>query len=122
MIELSAGMHLIKAELADTFAARMQGLMHRQRLGQNAGMLFLFDEPAIQCMWMRNTLVPLSVAFLDEAGTIINIADMQPHSEDSHCAVRPARYALEMNRGWFAERGIKSGARLRGIEKLAPRR
>jgi uncharacterized membrane protein (UPF0127 family) len=85
-------------------------------------MLFLFDEPAIQCMWMKNTLIPLSVAFLDEAGTIINIADMQPHSEDSHCAVRPARYALEMNRGWFAERGIKTGARLRGIERLAPRR
>jgi len=122
VIELSAGMHLIRAELADTFASRMQGLMHRQRLGQNAGMLFLFEEPAIQCMWMRNTLVPLSVAFLDEAGTIINIADMQPHSEDSHCAVRPARYALEMNRGWFGERGIKPGARLRGIEKLAPHR
>jgi len=122
VIELAAGMHLIRAELADTFASRMQGLMHRQRLGQNAGMLFLFDEPAIQCMWMKNTLIPLSVAFLDEAGTIINIADMQPHTEHSHCAVRPARYALEMNRGWFGERGIKPGARLRGIEKLAPRR
>ena len=122
VIELSAGMHLIKAELADTFASRVQGLMHRQRMGPNAGMLFRFDETAIQCMWMRNTLIPLSVAFLDEAGTIINIADMQPQTEDSHCAVRPARYALEMNRGWFAERGIKRGARLRGIEKLAPRR
>ena len=122
VVELSAGMHLIRAELADTFASRMQGLMHREKLGQNAGMLFVFDESATHCMWMRNTLIPLSVAFLDDAGTIVNIADMQPQTGDSHCAARPARYALEMNRGWFAERSIKPGARLRGIDKPAPRR
>ena len=122
VVELSAGMHLIKAELADTFPTRTRGLMHREKLAQNAGMLFRFDETDVQCMWMKNTLIPLSVAFLDEAGTILNIADMQPQTEQSHCAVRPARYALEMNRGWFAERGIKPGAKLRGIERLAPRR
>ncbi|MBI2752609.1 MAG: DUF192 domain-containing protein [Betaproteobacteria bacterium] len=122
VVELTAGMHLIRAELADTFATRMQGLMHRQKLGQNAGMVFVFDEPGIQCMWMKNTLIPLSVAFLDDSGRIINIADMRPQTEDTHCAARPARYALEMNRGWFAERGIKPGGRLRGVEKLAPRR
>ena len=121
-VELSAGVHLIRAELADTFVTRMQGLMHREKLGQNAGMLFVFEDAGIQCMWMKNTLVPLSVAFLDDSGTIINIENMRPRTEDTHCAVRPARYALEMNRGWFAERGIKPGSRLRGIEKLAPRR
>jgi uncharacterized membrane protein (UPF0127 family) len=121
-VELSAGMHLIRAEFADTFPTRARGLMYREKLAQNAGMLFRFDQSEIQCMWMKNTLIPLSVAFLDEAGTILNIADMQPQTEESHCAVRPARYALEMNRGWFAERGIKPGAKLRGIEKLAPQR
>ena len=122
VVELTAGMHLIRAELADTFATRMRGLMQRERLGQNAGMLFVFDEPGIQCMWMKNTLIPLSVAFLDDRGRIINIADMRPRTEDTHCAERPALYALEMNRGWFAERGIRPGGRLRGIEKLVPRR
>ena len=119
--ELTAGMHVIRAEVADNMAARMQGLMHRKSMAQNAGMVFVFDEKAPHCMWMKNTLIPLSVAFLDDAGAIINIADMQPHSEQSHCAARPARYALEMNKGWFAQRGIKSGAKLRGLEKLAPR-
>jgi uncharacterized membrane protein (UPF0127 family) len=114
-VQLQAGMHLIRAEVADTFASRMQGLMHRKALAQNAGMLFVFDESATHCMWMKNTYVPLSVAFLDERGAILNIADMTPHSEDSHCAAKPARYALEMSRGWFAERGIKPGSRLRGI-------
>jgi uncharacterized membrane protein (UPF0127 family) len=118
VIELGAGMHRIRAELADTFAARMQGLMHRQSLAPNAGMLFVFDEAAIHCMWMKNTLIPLSVAFIDEAGAIVNIADMQPHDERSHCAAQPVRYALEMERGWFARRGIRPGAKLRGI---APR-
>ena len=122
VVELAAGMHLIRAELADTFATRVQGLMHREKLGQNAGMLFVFEEAGIQCMWMKNTLIPLSVAFLDDSGAIINVADMQPRTEATHCAARPARYALEMARGWFAERGIKPGARLRGIEKLPPRR
>jgi len=120
VIQLQAGMHLVRAEVADTFSARMQGLMHRKALAQNAGMLFVFEESATHCMWMKNTYVPLSVAFLDEAGAIINIADMTPHSEDSHCAAKPARYALEMNRGWFAERGVKPGTRLRGIPGAKP--
>ena len=120
-VDLAAGMHLIRAEVADAFASRMQGLMQRTSLPPNGGMLFVFDEDATHCMWMKNTLIPLSVAFLDERGAIINIADMQPHSEQSHCAARPARYALEMNKGWFAQRGIKAGTKLRGLEKLAPR-
>ena len=89
--------------------------MHRKSLAQNAGMLFIFDEQAPHCMWMKNTLIPLSVAFIDDNGAIVNIADMEPHSEASHCATRPVRYALEMNRGWFAARGVKPGSRLGGI-------
>lgn len=115
--QLNAGMHLIQAEVVADFATRAQGLMHRKSLAPNAGMLFIFDDLSIHCMWMKNTLIPLSVAFLDERGTIINIADMEPHSEDSHCAAQPARYALEMNRGWFAARGIKPGARLGGVPR-----
>jgi len=121
VVELTAGMHRVQAEVADNMGARMTGLMHRKSMAQNAGMVFVFEENAAHCMWMKNTLIPLSVAFIDEAGAIVNIADMQPHSEQSHCAARPARYALEMNQGWFAQRGIKPGAKLRGLEKLAPR-
>ena len=116
-VELGAGMHVIRAEVADSNATRSQGLMRRTSLPPNGGMLFVFDEDAVHCMWMKNTLIPLSVAFLDEAGTVINIADMQPHSEQSHCAARPARYALEMTQGWFAQRGIRAGAPLRGLDR-----
>ena len=118
MAELRAGMHLIRAEVAADFSTRGRGLMHRKGLAPNAGMLFIFDGPSQHCMWMKNTYIPLSVAFLDEQGTIINIADMQPHSEQTHCSARPALYALEMTRGWFAERGIKPGAKLGGLDKL----
>lgn len=85
-------------------------------------MLFVFEETARHGMWMKNTYIPLSVAFLDERGAIINIADMEPHSLDSHGAARPAKYALEMNRGWFRKRGIKPGAKLEGIERAPPAR
>ena len=94
--------------------------MHRKALAPNAGMLFVFDEAAPHCMWMKNTYIPLSVAFIDAQGVIINIADMTPHSEQSHCATRPAVYALEMTQGWFAQRGIKPGAKLGGLS-TAPR-
>ena len=115
VVQLNAGMHLIRAEVAADYGSRMTGLMHRATLPPNAGMLFVFDDDQRQCMWMKNTLVPLSVAFIDEKGAIINIEDMAPQTEDSHCASRPSRYALEMNRGWFAARGIKPGSRLGGI-------
>jgi len=115
VVQLSAGMHLIRAEVAADFASRGQGLMYRTAMPSNAGMLFIFDEAATQCMWMKNTLIPLSVAFIDEHGAVINIEDMAPQTEDSHCARRAALYALEMNRGWFAARGIKPGSRIGGI-------
>ena len=115
VVQLSAGMHLIRAEVAADFASRGQGLMYRTAMPSNAGMLFIFDEATTHCMWMKNTLLPLSVAFIDERGAIINVEDMAPQTEDSHCASRPARYALEMNRGWFAARGLKPGSRISGI-------
>jgi uncharacterized membrane protein (UPF0127 family) len=115
VVQLNAGMHLIRAEVVSHPGTRAQGLMHRKTLGQNAGMLFVFDEHAVHCMWMKNTLIPLSVAFIDDQGRIVNIADMEPHSEAAHCAAQPVKYALEMNRGWFAARGIKPGTRLGGV-------
>jgi uncharacterized membrane protein (UPF0127 family) len=115
VVQLNAGMHLIRAEVVSDYATRAQGLMHRKSMAQNAGMLFVFDEQAVHCMWMKNTLIPLSVAFIDDRGAIVNIEDMEPHSEASHCAAQPVRYALETTRGWFATRGIKPGSRLGGI-------
>jgi hypothetical protein len=113
--QLNAGMHLIRAEVVSDPGTRAEGLMYRKSMAQNAGMLFIFDEAAVHCMWMKNTLIPLSVAFIDDRGAIVNIADMEPQTEASHCAAQPVRYALEMNRGWFAARGVKPGSRLGGI-------
>jgi uncharacterized protein len=118
VVELRAGMHLIRAEVAADYSTRGRGLMYRKSLAPNSGMIFVFDRAEIQCMWMKNTYVPLSVAFLDAQGAIINIADMQPQSEQTHCAARPALYALEMTQGWFAERGVKPGMKLAGLDKL----
>ncbi len=119
-IELSAGFHRIEAEVAATDPNRQLGLMSRKAMPAQHGMLFVFNHENTHCMWMRNTLLPLSVAFMDAEGKIINIEDMQPQTEDNHCARRPARFALEMNLGWFAQRGIKPGMKLNGIDK-APR-
>ena len=120
VMELSAGFHRIEAEVAANDQNRQVGLMNRKAMPTQRGMLFVFTHENTHCMWMRNTLLPLSVAFLDEDGKIINIEDMQPQTEDNHCARRPARYALEMNLGWFAQRGIKPGVKFGGLDK-APR-
>lgn len=112
---LSAGMHVIKAEVASTEVQRERGLMFREKLGANEGMVFLFHAPAGVCMWMKNTLIPLSVAFIDGEGRIVNIEDMQPKSEQSHCAKRPVYYALEMEKGWFARRNIQPGSLIGGL-------
>lgn len=116
-IELSASFHRIDAEVAADQQNRMQGLMNRRSMATNQGMLFVFTHPDRHCMWMRNTLLPLSVAFLDEQGRILNIEDMKPQTENNHCASAPARFALEMNQGWFASKGIKVGQRIGGVEK-----
>lgn len=120
VMELNAGFHRIEAEVAADQASRMQGLMQRRNMPPNHGMIFVFPVAERHCMWMRNTLIPLSVAFLDETGRIINIEEMKPQTENNHCADAPARFALEMNAGWFSGKGIKSGIRIGGIEK-APR-
>lgn len=111
---LKAGMHLIQAQVASTPQQRATGLMYRQEMPGNEGMLFVFEKPAIQCFWMKNTLIPLTAAFVADDGTIVNLADMQPQTLDSHCSGKPVRYVLEMNQGWFAKRGIQAGSRLGG--------
>jgi uncharacterized membrane protein (UPF0127 family) len=113
-IDLTAGMHVIRAELAITPAQQATGMMFRTEMPGNEGMLFVNDDLGVRCFWMRNTLIPLTIAFLADDGTIVNLADMQPKSEASHCSAQPVRYALEMRQGWFAKRGIKAGAKLRG--------
>jgi uncharacterized protein len=117
-VELSAGIHRIIAEVAGTDANRQQGLMNRKSMAEHEGMVFVFPQPARVCMWMRNTFIPLSVAFIDDTGSIINIEDMAPQTETSHCAEKPARFALEMNQGWFAKRGFKAGSKLNGLQRL----
>jgi uncharacterized membrane protein (UPF0127 family) len=117
IVTLGAGIHVIRAELAADNETRMRGLMHRKGLAPNQGMLFVFDESVRHCMWMKNTLIPLSVAFIAADGEIVNIADMKPHDETTHCATRSVPYALEMDRGWFASRGIKAGTRITGLNK-----
>ena len=116
-ISLNAGIHVINAEVVNTMASRSQGLMFRKSLGPNQGMLFVFDVTERHCMWMKNTLIPLAVAFIDGQGVILNVEEMKPQTEDSHCASGRARYALEMTEGWFAKRGVKAGLRLGGIDK-----
>jgi len=113
-IRLSAGMHQIDAQVAMTPDQRATGLMFRREMPQHEGMLFVFEQPAPQCFWMKNTLLPLTAAFVADDGTIVNLADMKPQSTASHCSLKPVRYVLEMNRDWFAKRGIKAGFRLGG--------
>ena len=114
VIRLNAGMHLIQAEFAQTPQEHGIGLMFRTTMAANEGMLFAFNETREQCFWMKNTLLPLSVAFVADDGSVVNIEDMKPQTLDSHCSTRPVRYVLEMNLGWFAKRGVKAGSKLQG--------
>jgi len=101
-------------QVARTPEQRQIGLMFRKEMPAHEGMIFVFDEPATQCFWMRNTLIPLSAAFVADDGTIVNIEDMKPMSDASHCSKAPVRYVLEMNQGWFAKRALKAGSKLAG--------
>ena len=112
--------HRLTAEVAANDTARTTGLMHRRMMPENRGMLFAFSYAASQSFWMMNTHIPLSIAFIDENGTIINIADMKPLTTDPHPSARPAKYALEMNQGWFAKRGIKAGVKIDGLKNAPP--
>lgn len=109
--------HPLRVEVAASVEQRMKGLMFRDKLAKDDGMLFVFDEPGYHAMWMRNTLLPLSVAFVDGEGRILNIADMEPQSDDQHAAAGPARYAIETNKGWFAAHRVKAGDKVTGLPK-----
>jgi uncharacterized membrane protein (UPF0127 family) len=114
-IKLQAGMYQIDTQVAQTEAQRQIGLMFRQEMPQHEGMLFVFEQPATQCFWMKNTLLPLTAAFVADDGTIVNLADMKPQTTDSHCSAKPVRFVLEMNQGWFTKKGLKAGSRLSGV-------
>jgi uncharacterized membrane protein (UPF0127 family) len=113
-VRLAAGMHQIDAQVAATPDQRATGLMWRREMPQHEGMLFVFDAPAVQCFWMKNTLLPLSAAFVADDGSIVNVVEMKPQTLDSHCSTKPVRYVLEMNQGWFAKKGLKPGMKLTG--------
>lgn len=113
-VELSAGMHRIDAQVAQAPLERQIGLMNRPEMPQHEGMLFVFEQPSQQCFWMKNTLLPLTAAFVADDGTIVNLEDMKPQTLDSHCSKKPVRFVLEMNQGWFAKKGIKAGFKLGG--------
>lgn len=117
-VELRTGMFRISAEVASDFSSRATGLMNRSVLPSHEGMIFVYPQAAIHCMWMKNTLIPLSVAFLDDDGVVINVEEMAPQTEDNHCAKAPARFALEMNAGWFHAKNIDTGAVIKGLERL----
>jgi uncharacterized membrane protein (UPF0127 family) len=114
---IKVGGHELKVDVAQSDEQRQQGLMFRKQLGKNDGMLFIFDEPAYHAMWMKNTLIPLSVAFVDKDGEILNILDMEPQTLDTHMAAGPATYAIETNKGWFAEKKVKAGDKVTGLPK-----
>jgi len=119
-VTLRAGMHNIRAQAAATPDQRATGLMHRREMAQHEGMLFVFEQPSVQCFWMKNTLLPLTIAFIADDGTVVNLRDMQPGDvSGQHCSDKPVRYALEMNLGWFAKRGVKPGTRIEGIPTSA---
>ena len=111
---LSAGFHQIDVQLAMTPEQRAIGLMHRREMPQHKGMLFVCESPAAQCFWMKNTLIPLTAAFVADDGTVVNLEDMKPQTTESHCSRKPVRFVLEMNLGWFTKKGIKAGTKLSG--------
>lgn len=113
-ITLSVGIHQIDTQVAFTPEQHQIGLMYRTEMPQGEGMLFVFQNPTKQCFWMKNTILPLTAAFIADDGTIVNLEDMKPQTTDSHCSAKPVRYVLEMNQGWFAKKGIKAGSKMAG--------
>jgi uncharacterized membrane protein (UPF0127 family) len=113
-ITLSAGIYQMDIQVALTPEQHQIGLMYRTEMPQGEGMLFVFQAPSKQCFWMKNTLLPLTAAFVADDGSIVNLEDMKPQTTDSHCSLKPVRYVLEMNQGWFAKKGLKAGSKLSG--------
>ena len=99
----------IKVEVARTEKEKERGLMFRGRMGKDEGMLFVYEREEMLSFWMKNTRLPLSIAFIDKGGRIVDIQDMEPFNLETHTSAHPAKYALEMNRGWFAKEGVKVG-------------
>ena len=118
---LSIGMHRIDTQLATQPEQRQIGLMWRKKMPAHEGMLFVFEQPSQQCFWMKNTLIPLTAAFVADDGTIVNLVDMQPQTLNPHCSAKPVRYVLEMNQGWFAKKNIKAGSKITGISSITNR-
>jgi uncharacterized membrane protein (UPF0127 family) len=116
-ITLNAGGQTIHAEVAATDETRQKGLMFRETMARNTGMLFVFPDVAYHAMWMRNTPLPLAVAFIDASGRIVSIHEMQPFTETTHQAAGPARFALEMNSEWFRRNKVNTGDIIRGLAK-----
>ncbi len=114
MTGLNVGIHLIAAQVATTPQQLATGLMFRRAMPAGEGMLFVFGQSRQQCFWMKDTLIPLSAAFVADDGSIVNIEDMQPKALDRHCSLKPVRFVLEMNQGWFTQRGIGAGTRIQG--------
>ena len=117
LIHLKVSGYTLSAEVAYKKESRIRGLAYRNFMKKNSGMLFVFPEASIHSMWMVNTYIPLSVAFLDKNGMILNIIDMSPHTRTRNSATSKAKYALEMNLGWFSSRSIKAGEKITGLEK-----
>lgn len=111
---LSVGIHQIDAQLAVTSEQREIGLMFRTDMPQHEGMLFVFEDPSRLCFWMKNTVLPLTAAFIADDGTIVNLENMKPQTTESHCSAKPVRFVLEMNQGWFAKKGVKPGSKISG--------
>ena len=116
-IVLKAGGQSVRADIASTEVTRQTGLMYRQKMGKHEGMLFVFPDIGYHAMWMRNTLIPLSVAYLNERGLILSIHEMQALSDAAHQSAGPARFALEMNAGWFSANKVNAGDTIAGLEK-----
>lgn len=116
-IELRAGQEKIQAQVASTPESQQLGLMYRKSMPINEGMLFVFNIKAGHCFWMKNTEMPLSIAFIGDDGRIINVEEMQAQTENNHCPLKPIRFALEMNKGWFSEKKLGPGSLIEGLPK-----
>lgn len=119
VVTLTIDGQAVEAEVANREATRMAGLMFRREMGKNHGMIFIFPDSQIRAFWMKNTVIPLSIAYIDSRGVILNILEMPPETEDSFYSKGNAQYALEMNSGWYKARGIQAGDRVEGL-KAAP--
>jgi uncharacterized membrane protein (UPF0127 family) len=113
-MQLSVGIYRLDVQVARAPQELETGLMFRRQMPDYEGMLFVFERPGVQCFWMKNTRLPLTAAFVADDGRIVNLADMAPMTEDSHCSTEPVRYVLEVNKGWFAAHHVRAGMKLAG--------